>query len=96
MIRQFIVKGRDVPGGGRAFFDKSMTVGFCRYDMCFMAALVFQKPPRKKRRVKVSALRRLFFFCRRAADEFYIKERADNSSSKVLLVIGSASVRLAL
>jgi len=30
MIRQFIVKGREVPGGGRAFFDMSMTVGFCR------------------------------------------------------------------
>ena len=25
-----IFKGGEVPDGGRAFFDKSMTVGFCR------------------------------------------------------------------
>mgnify|MGYP007003691458 CR=1 FL=1 len=30
MIRQFIFKGGEVPDGGRAFFDMSMTVGFCR------------------------------------------------------------------
>ena len=38
MISEFIVKGKEVPGGGRAFFDVLMTVGFCRYGMCFMAA----------------------------------------------------------
>lgn len=30
MIIQFIFMGRNFPGGGRAFFDMSMTVGFCR------------------------------------------------------------------
>ena len=29
------------PGGGRALFDVSMTVGFCRSAMCFMAATSF-------------------------------------------------------
>ena len=38
MIRQFIYTSVISPGGGRAFFDVSMTVGFCRYGMCFMAA----------------------------------------------------------
>ena len=31
------------PGGGRAFFDKSITVGFCRYAFCFMAATSFSR-----------------------------------------------------
>jgi hypothetical protein len=30
MIRQFILMGVIFPGGGRAFFNVSMTVGFCR------------------------------------------------------------------
>ena len=38
MIRQFIYISVVSPGGGRAFFDKSITVGFCRYAFCFMAA----------------------------------------------------------
>ena len=41
MIRQFILIDVVFPGGGRAFFDVSMTVGFCRYGMCFMAATSF-------------------------------------------------------
>ena len=43
LIRQFIFMGRISPGGGRAFFDMSMTVGFCRYGMCFMAATSFSR-----------------------------------------------------
>ena len=41
MIRQFILISVIFPGGGRAFFDVSITVGFCRYGMCFMAATSF-------------------------------------------------------
>ena len=41
MIRQFILMGVIFPGDGRAFFDMSMTVEFCRYGMCFMAATSF-------------------------------------------------------
>lgn len=33
MIRQFILIDVVFPGGGRAFFDVSMTVGFCRYGI---------------------------------------------------------------
>ena len=43
MIRQFIFMGGIFPGGGRAFFNMSMTVGFCRYGMCFMAATSFSR-----------------------------------------------------
>ena len=43
MIRQFIFVGVIFPGGDRAFFDKSMTVGFCRYALCFMAATSFSR-----------------------------------------------------
>jgi len=35
--------GRFLPGGGRAFFDMSMTVGFCRYSSCDMAATSFSR-----------------------------------------------------
>ncbi len=41
MIRQFILMGVIFPGGGRTFFDISMTIGFCRYGMCFMATTSF-------------------------------------------------------
>ena len=43
MIRQFIYISVVSPGGGRAFFDKSITVGFCRYAFCFMAATSFSR-----------------------------------------------------
>ena len=43
MIRQFIYISVVSPGGGRAFFDKSITVGFCRYAFCFMAAPSFSR-----------------------------------------------------
>ena len=43
MIRQFIYISVVSPGGGRAFFDKSITVGFCRYAFCFMAAPPFSR-----------------------------------------------------
>ena len=38
MIWKFIFKGRIFPGGGRAFFSRLRIVGFCRYDLHFMAA----------------------------------------------------------
>jgi hypothetical protein len=40
MIRQFIFMGRFFPGGGRAFFNMSMT-GLCQYALYFMAATSF-------------------------------------------------------
>ncbi|MCM1373768.1 MAG: hypothetical protein NC245_01590 [Muribaculum sp.] len=43
LIRQFIFIGVVFPGGGRAFFDVSMTVGFCRYALRFMAATSFSR-----------------------------------------------------
>jgi len=43
MIRQFIFMGVIFLGGGRVFFDVSMTVGFCRYGVCFMAATSFSR-----------------------------------------------------
>ena len=43
MICVFIFMGRFFPGGGRAFFDKSMPVGFCRNGLCFMAATPFSR-----------------------------------------------------
>ena len=43
MIRQFILIGVILPGGGRAFFDMSMTFEFCRYDVRFIAAASFNR-----------------------------------------------------
>ena len=37
------------PGGGRAFFDVSMTVRFCRYVLRFMAATSFSRRFNKNR-----------------------------------------------
>ena len=39
----FIGQGVIFLGGGRVFFDVSMTVGFCRYGVCFMAATSFSR-----------------------------------------------------
>ncbi|WP_277934919.1 hypothetical protein [Parablautia intestinalis] len=112
--------GKISPGQDHAFFDMSMTVGFCRYGMCFMAATSFSRrfdsdtasflkkikrnggfdfskaAASKRACEKTSAERRLFSFAVVRQIRFIIKERADNSSSIILLVIGSASVRLAL
>ena len=38
MICECILIGRNVPGGGRAFFDKLKCVEFCRYALYIMAA----------------------------------------------------------
>jgi len=55
------------------------------------------KPPKINKREKICLLCDGFFlFAVVRQIDFIIKERANNSSSKVLLVIGSASVRLAL
>ena len=59
--------GRISPGGGRAFFDMSMTVGFCDTTLFLdedkkeTAASISQKPPHKNRRVKISLLYDDFF-----------------------------------
>ena len=74
MIRQFIYISVVSPGGGRAFFDKSITVGFCRYAFCFMAATSFSRRFQQWYRVislEDKKKRRLWFF--KAAAE--IKER---------------------
>ena len=36
--------GSFFPGGGRAFFDKSMKVNICRYDLSLMAATSYEPP----------------------------------------------------
>ncbi len=43
MIWQFISKGRSVPGDGRAFFDKSKKVEYCRYG--YRSGGYLLKPP---------------------------------------------------
>ena len=61
------------------------------------AALIYSKAAVHNGRVKMLLLYDGFFsFAVVRQIDLIIKERADNSSSKVLLVIGSASVRLAL
>ena len=62
-----------------------------------MADSISRKPPCMNKRKKISLLYDGFFLlslCGRL--DFIIKEKADNNSLKVLLVIGSAPVRLAL
>ena len=49
MICVFILMGGFFPGGGRDFFDKSIIGGYCRYDLCFMAAISFSRRFAKNR-----------------------------------------------
>ena len=50
MICVFILIGAIILVNDLDFFDRSMTVGFCRYGLCFMAVPLFSH--RAKRNVE--------------------------------------------
>ena len=66
MICVFILIGAIILVNGLDFFDRSMIVGFCRYDLCFMAVPLLDIA--SKGTCKKLSAEQQFFLCRHSAD----------------------------